>query len=75
MKNIKNTILSVIITLVIVIGSVKVGIIFADSYTASCVADKAKIEAKRKDLNEFAKYYNSLDSIGQDSVKRLYNIK
>lgn len=75
MKNIKNTILSVAITLVIVTASIKLGIMLADSYTASCVADKAKIESKREELNKFASYYNSLDSIGQDSVKRLYNIK
>ncbi len=75
MKNINNAILSIIITLVIVIGSVKVGIMFTDSYTASCVEDKAKIETKRKVLNEFGSYYNILDSIGQDSVRRLYNIK
>lgn len=75
MKKITNTIISVAILLILVIGTVKLAIFVADSYTASCAQDNAKIETKRKVLNEFASYYNSLDSIGQDSVRRLYNIK
>lgn len=74
MKNITNTIISTVIALVLVVGSIKAGIMLADSYTASCAADKAKIKAKREELSKFSSYYNSLDIVGQDSIKRLYNI-
>lgn len=67
----KHIIYSIITVVTLIVAVMYIGSQVSEAYRLSEVEDLAKIKAKRKELNEYAKYYNSLTEHQQDSVKSL----
>lgn len=67
----KHIIYSIATVVTLIVAVMYIGSQVAEAYRLSEVEDLAKIKAKRKELNDYAKYYNSLTEHEQDSVKSL----
>ena len=67
----KNIIYSIITVVALVVAVMYIGSQIAEAYRLSNVKELAQIKAKRKELNDYAKYYNTLTEQQQDSIKSL----
>lgn len=70
----KNIIYSTITVVALLVAVMYIGSQIAEAYRLSNVEELAKIKEKRKELNEYSKYYNSLTEHQQDSIKNLRRV-
>lgn len=67
----RHIVYSIITVVTLIVAVMYIGSQVSEAYRLQEVKELAQIKARRKELNDYAKYYNSLTEQQQDSVKSL----
>lgn len=68
----RNTLVSIALTMLGLFLIFKVSIVMLNAYTESCRIEDKRLDAKKKGYNEMTEYYNSLTREQRDSILHLW---